>query len=146
MAKRKRTVPQHRFPTPDEMFILDSLLDAGSQGVVALPEWRKMRQLACRMKYEEREGKIHPAWDGLDEIDPLTHDDFLALVQPPPGMLWQEFGRRWDLAPQPDETGQWEVILRHADIQGQWRGRMMQTATPLETRLVVSTPEPDPVE
>lgn len=135
MAKRKKA--RHRYPTPDEMEVLDALLDPHAQGTVKDPLWRKHRQMACRMKYEEREGKVHPAWDGgADEIDPLTHAEFLAVYLPPPGMLWKEFGRTWDLAPLPNPDGTYEVILRHADIEGQWRGRLMQSATPLHTHKV----------
>lgn len=132
MSKRKKAT-RYRYPTPDEMEVLDALLDPHSQAKVREPVWRKHRQMACRMKYEEREGKVHPAWDGTDEIDPLTHDEFLAVYAPPPGMLWAEFGRKWDLAPIASDDGIHEVILRHADIQGQWRGRLFDSATPLHT-------------
>jgi len=133
MAKRKKKeATKHRFPTPDEMEVLDALISMHQQAKVRDPAWRKMRQMACRMKYEEREGKIHPAWDGTDEIDPLTHDEFLDIIAPPPGMLWQEFGRKWDIAPTPDENEEWEVILRHADLHGQWNGVLSQTAEPLQ--------------
>lgn len=125
------TAHQHRYPTPDEMAILDALLDPHSQAKVRDPGWRKARQMACRMKYEERTGLEHPAWAGTDEMDPLTHDGFVALYAPPPGMLWAEFGRKWDLAPVADEQGMYEVILRHADMQGQWRGRVFASAEPL---------------
>jgi hypothetical protein len=141
MAKRKKKDVRHRYPTPEEMDILDALLDMHGQAKVKDPDWRKMRQMACRMKYEEREGKIHPAWEGTDEIDPMTHDEFLDVIAPPPGMLWQEFGRKWDLAPYANDDGDYEVIFRHADMHGQWRGRLMQTASPLEMQLI-SDPSP----
>ena len=132
MAKRKKRAERHRYPTPEEMDTLDALLDMHQQAKVRDPDWRKMRQMACRMKYEEREGKVHPAWEGTDEVDPLTHAEFLDAIQPPPGLLWQEFGRKWDIAPQVDADGNWEVIFRHADMHGQWNGRLMQTAVPLQ--------------
>lgn len=132
-ALRPDDAKRARYPTPDEMDVLDALLDMHQQAKVRDPDWRKMRQMACRMKYEEREGKVHPAWEGTDEIDPMTHDEFLDYIQPPTGHLWQQFGRTWDIAPFLDENGRWEVILRHADMHGQWNGRLMQTAVPLET-------------
>lgn len=135
-----------RFPTPDEMDILDNLLSSGGeqQATVSRASWRKMRQLANRMKYEHRSGIEHPAWvtsivgesdspnpHGV-EVDPVTREEFALLVHPPHGMTWAGFGSTWDLAPLPDEHGNYEPISRHQSLSAQWATLMGQQAEPLE--------------
>jgi hypothetical protein len=133
MAKRKKAPIRHRFPDPAEMAVLDGLLSITpeAQRAAGDPVWRKMRQMCCRMKYEERTGDWHPAWEGTGEVDPMTHNEFVKLVQPPPGMLWIEFGRKWDIGPAANSDGSYDVVLRHADIEAQWHGRLLNSATPL---------------
>jgi hypothetical protein len=125
-----------RFPTPDEMDVLDSILSAG--GSFPTPEvaaWRKIRQLANRMKYEANRGEPHPAWesayvgdpketpaDHVAEVDPMTWEEFGAMIEPPEGTSWAGFGATWDIGPDVLADGNYEAILRHRSISSQWSG------------------------
>ena len=142
-ANQPEAKKRARFPTPDEMDMLDSILVAGAFPTPEVAEWRKMRQLANRMKYEERTGDPHPAWetaivgdpkapnpDGV-EVDPMTHAEFLAMIQPPDGETWAAFGKTWDIGPDTNDDGVYEPVIRHQSIDSQWSSMIGQQAETL---------------
>lgn len=138
---KKRRKKATRFPTPDEMAVMDDILSIEQNFPGAdIAAWRKMRQLCGRMIYEERTGEVHPAWEGTGEIDPMTRAEF--DIAPPDGALWAEFGETWDLAPLPTADGDYEPIRRHVSMRAQWATLMGAQAEPLElSKPAQTTPE-----
>lgn len=96
--------------------------DAGSDDLAVRQQWRKNRQAAYRLGYEEREGEPHPASSNPTE---QTADTQLRIqTVPPQGLGWDDFGKLWDL--HPDHP--FLPVLRKRPVEAEFNIMMAETA------------------
>lgn len=88
---------------------------AGSDDTPTRQQWRRNRNAAYRLAYEELEGEPHPATlaGGQPQED---LDQLLELTEPPYGLAWAGFGETWDLNPDHPFT----PVLRKQSVEAEW--------------------------
>lgn len=106
--------------------IMDTGVDVtdpyGGSGDVGIRQlWRRNRNAAYRLAYEEKLGVPHPA----SEADGQPKRDLeylLTKTDPPNGMAWGDFGSLWDLHSEHPFT----PVLRRQSVEAEWNKKLEQ--------------------
>lgn len=101
-----------------EVDVTDAYSGSGNVGVRQL--WRRNRNAAYRLSYQEVHGEPHPASESgkpKKDLEVLSEK-----TEPPVGMTWVDFGALWDLHPEHPYT----PVLRKQSVEAEWNKKLEQ--------------------